>query len=360
MIVHSMQPCFGFWGSKESMVRNRRNFDFLRPLKPTVVFETYWRFAVERQNIFFRRIRGEPAPWTSDPVLRAHKFTNAYRASDRVSQYLIKHVIYTGDQSPQETLFRILLFKLFNKIETWELLKKTFGFPTTRGYDPKIYSSVLDRSMAAGNTVYSAAYIMPSGGKASPHARKHEMHLHLLHRILQSDLVDRLLETKSLGRVFQMLRQVPTFGDFLAFQYSIDLNYSELLNFDENEFVVAGPGAKDGIRKCFSDLGGLTEPDVIRLVTDHQAQCISAVGLKFTSLWGRPLKLIDVQNLFCEIGKYARLVHPEFSGISGRTRIKQKFRPSSDPLDPWYPPKWGIEVSPKVRVSELGAEAKAK
>jgi 5-hmdU DNA kinase, helical domain len=199
--------------------------------------------------------------------------------------------------------------------------------------------------MAAGNTIYSGAYIMPSGGRSSEHARKHEMHLDLLHKILCSGLAERLSEAKSLRRVFEMLREWPTFGDFLAFQYSIDLNYSEVLLFDENDFVVAGPGAKEGIQKCFSDMGGLSESDVIRLVTDRQAECLSAIGLGFPSLWGRPLKLIDCQNLFCEVSKYARLVHPEFSGISGRRRIKQKFRPSLMPLTVWYPPKWGIAVS---------------
>jgi NTP pyrophosphatase (non-canonical NTP hydrolase) len=35
-------------------------------------------------------------------------------------------------------------------------------------------------------------------------------------------------------------------------------------------------------------------------------------------------------------------MHPEVSGTSGRTRIKQKFRPHGDPIEYWYPPKWGI------------------
>ena len=48
---------------------------------------TFWRFAAERQAIFFRRFHGEPCPWTDDTILQEHKFTNAYRASDRVSQY---------------------------------------------------------------------------------------------------------------------------------------------------------------------------------------------------------------------------------------------------------------------------------
>src|SRR5260370_15643889 len=92
----------------------------IAPLKPTPVYDSYWRFAAERQRIFFRRLERRAPPWTDDPVLRAHKFTNVYRASDRVSQYLIRRGIYRSDlpDDPVEVTFRILLFKLFNRIET--------------------------------------------------------------------------------------------------------------------------------------------------------------------------------------------------------------------------------------------------
>jgi hypothetical protein len=58
----------------------------LAPAKVSEVYESYWRFAAERQAVFFRRARGETRPWTDNPVLAIFKFTNAYRASDRVSQ----------------------------------------------------------------------------------------------------------------------------------------------------------------------------------------------------------------------------------------------------------------------------------
>src|SRR6266478_3555701 len=112
------------WMFTSSSEHRAVDFRFLRPLQPTVVFTTYWRFAAERQEIFFRRLKNPDPPWTNDPVLQRHKFTNAYRASDRVSQYLIRNVIYDYDQSPEEVFFRTILFKLFNKIETWELLQK--------------------------------------------------------------------------------------------------------------------------------------------------------------------------------------------------------------------------------------------
>ncbi len=108
------------------------------------------------------------------------------------------------------------------------------------------------------------------------------------------------------------------------------------------EFVVPGPGALDGISKCFSNLGGLNTAEIIRLVADLQDAEFERLGLNFQSLWGRKLQLIDCQNLFCEISKYSRLSHPEIDGISNRKRIKQKFTENTKPIDYWFPPKWGI------------------
>jgi hypothetical protein len=84
-----------------------------REVKVTPVFDAYWQFAAERQRIFFRRHDGIAGVLTNDPVLQLFKFTNAYRASDRVSQYLIKRVIYRDDLPSDETnvFFRVLLIE---------------------------------------------------------------------------------------------------------------------------------------------------------------------------------------------------------------------------------------------------------
>ena len=320
------------------------DFSFLRPLKPTLLFTAFWRFAAERQRVFWRRVQGLPPPWTTDPVLAAYKFTNAYRASDRVSQYLIRSVIYEGPQEPRELFFRTLLFKLFNRVETWELLQREAGPLHTAGFCVKRYDRVLMAALDRGEPIYSAAYIMPSGVKGAPFARKHRMHLELLARMLRDELPERLAQTATMAQAFAALRAYPTIGDFLAYQYVTDLNYSELVNYSETEFVVPGPGALFGLRKCFADTGGLMDAEVIRMVQERQADCFAAVGVTFPSLPGRPLQLIDVQNLFCEVDKYARVAYPQFTAADGRHQIKQRFQPSAGPLPLWYPPKWGINA----------------
>jgi hypothetical protein len=122
-----------------------------------------------------------------------------------------------------------------------------------------------------------------------------------------------------------------------------------------------GPGARSGIRKCFADYGDYDEADLIRLVADSQEEEFVRRGIVFQDLWGRPLQLIDCQNLFCEVDKYARVVHPEVSGVGGRSRIKQRFQAVENPVDVWFPPKWGLNerlpsqpVTLSGRLTELG------
>lgn len=352
----SDQISFGFDlpdSGRERLIRKECSPVFPRPdlwiklsrPKPTEVFPTYWHFATLRQNVFFARVQNNPDLMPKDPIISRFKFTNAYRASDRVSQYLINHVIYDQKWSREDTFFRILLFKLFNKIETWESLKHSFGEITWSDYSFEHYSSVLSKLMDNGERIYSAAYIMPSGRSAFGYERKHLNHLKLLESMMIARLPDRVAQMPDLESVYRLLREFPCIGPFTGYQYTIDLNYSELVNFSENDFVEAGPGALDGIAKCFSDLGDYHASDIIRYMTDSQEDAFKLFDLDFRSLWGRPLHLIDCQNLFCEVDKYARVAHPDVTGLSGRTRIKQAYKASPRNLEtPKYPPKWGLDT----------------
>ena len=70
------------------------------------VYDLYWYFACERQNIFWKKINGESAPWTNDKILQEYKFCNSYRVNDRVSQYLLKNVVQAvADKLYVETKF---------------------------------------------------------------------------------------------------------------------------------------------------------------------------------------------------------------------------------------------------------------
>ncbi len=324
----------------------------LESLEPTEVFDTYWKFAVRRQEILMRRVRGDRSPWTDDPVLKQYRFTNAYRVCDRVSQYLIRNVIYSEGYSETDTIFRILLMKTFNRIDTWELLNQCLGSIEYSTFDECRYGEVLTEARSCGARIYSPAYIMPSVGSVFGYKEKHRNHLSLIRRIIESGFVSSIKRASGLQEVYDLLRSYPGLGPFLAFQYTIDLNYSDVIDFDENEFVVAGPGALDGISKCFSNTEGVSAEQIIAAVTVSQEKEFAKRGLQFPLLGRRWLHLIDCQNLFCEISKYARVAHPQAEGLSGRTRIKQSFHPLKKPVILSFPPKWHIDLSWEVGSGE--------
>ncbi|MFN6563298.1 MAG: nucleotide kinase domain-containing protein [Nostoc sp. ChiSLP01] len=307
------------------------------------IFDTYWRFAAMRQEVFFNKINNLPPPWTSDPIINTYKFCNAYRASDRVSQYLIKNVIYDGNRSKneEEVIFRILLFKIFNKIETWEYLEKQLGeYIRLSNFDFNVYSNILQEAMNLRYVIYTSAY-MSCASKEFGYDKKHQNHLALIDKmVVQDRVVNSIIKAKSFEAIFQIIQEYPLLGKFMAYQLATDINYSEIINFDENSFTIAGPGAERGINKCFIDTAGKTYTDIIHWMTENQEKEFQRLGLNFQSLWGRPLQAIDCQNLFCETDKYCRAAFPDLK--SNRKKIKSKFTPTSEQIDYFYPPKWRI------------------
>ena len=309
-------------------------------MEATEVFDAYWYLAAERQNIFMQRIQSKPRPWTDDSILKAYRFTNAYRASDRVSQYLLRRVLYNDTYDGPNTVLRTLLFKIFNRITTWEHLVEYAGEPTISTFNFKTYSKILDICLDRGKRLFSAAYIMPN--PKFGYTRKHHNHLALLENLIRTDKIDAILKARSLKNLYNMLTSIPSFGPFLAYQYAIDLNYSPHFNFDEMDYVVPGPGALRGIAKCFTDTGGLEPAEVIRAVTNAAPEYTSHLSRPFRDLWGRPLQLIDCQNIFCEVDKYARVAYPDINNDNTPSRIKQNYTSDPAPLILGYPPKWGL------------------
>ncbi|MET7297278.1 nucleotide kinase domain-containing protein [Streptomyces griseoloalbus] len=314
-----------------------------RELRPTPVFDTYWRFASARQAVYEARLARRAQPWTDDPILAGHRFTNCFRAADRVSQAVIGDVIYQGPQEWEDVFFRTLLFKIFNKESTWRLISREVGEVRWEAYDYRVYDQVLSAAFGRGERLYSAAYIVPPPQLGEE--RKHRNHLRLLEMMMTSRAPEKVLSAPTLREAYEVLLGYPAIGPFLAYQFVIDLNYAAEMSFSEMDFVVPGPGARDGIRKCFGPAADGIEAEVIRYMADTQDEHFARLGLPFSGLRGRPLQLIDCQNLFCEVDKYARVAHPDIAGISGRSRIKQTYRSSTAPVPAWFPPKWGLNGS---------------
>ena len=186
---------------------------------------------------------------------------------------------------PERRCFsELILFKFFNRVDTWERLESKIGPIVWKEFEFDRYAKILDSIAEQQRPIYSAAYIMPS--PSFGYRRKHRNHLRLFQHMMLDGAPFRIERARSLQEVFEILRSYPSLGNFLAFQFAIDLNYSAMLDFSEMDFVVAGPGARSGIRKCFADTGGLDDADVIRAVTEMADREFDRLGLSFRTLVG--------------------------------------------------------------------------
>ena len=314
------------------------------PVPRPRIYDLYWYFASERQRMFERRVAGEPGPWTEDPILREFKFCNVFRAADRVSQYMIRDVCYHGEPCANEDrLFQITAFRTFSKTATWRTARDILGrYPTLDDLADGSFGSALDQARERNGGLYTGAFIL-CATDAYGQSAKHRNHVELFrHMFLHDQLGARLLEAKSLREVYRLLHGYPLMGDFMSYQTATDLNYSALIDFSENDFTQAGPGALRGIRKCFEDPGDYTPAEIVLWMTERQDQEFARLGLPFGGLWGRPLHAIDCQGLFCETDKYCREAAPELA--SARKRIKARFTPAAEPVRLFFPPKWGFNA----------------
>ena len=313
-----------------------------KPIPRAPIYDLYWVFASRRQAAFERRVSGMPSPWSEDPILQRFKFCNVYRAADRVSQFMIREVACAPHHdAAADRLFRIIAFRTFSQPDTWTgVSDRLHRQPTLEDLASGAFEAALDDVKRERGGLYTGAFIL-CATKAFGFDEKHRNHVALFkHMFFERQAAEHIFNAHSLEEVVRFLEGFPLTGPFMSYQIAIDINYSDLVRFDENDYTQAGPGALRGIKKAFVDLGSYSPNDIIRRMIDVQEVEFQRLGLPFNGLWGRPLHAIDCQGLFCELDKYCREAAPDLT--SARSRIKARFSPSILPIRFFFPPKWAL------------------
>ncbi|KAI9451543.1 hypothetical protein F5148DRAFT_1003645 [Russula earlei] len=335
-----------------------------RKLKLSSVIDTLFQWMTERHAIHQRRLAGQPWPWTDDPILRQHTFTNVFRIYDRVTQYIICNVIGKGDQDLHETCFRVILFRCFNRISTWELLSAHFGELTWRDFNLAAYESVLYEEYKQNNRLYGSSYILPApelGGTSLDGSKvkvNYANHLRLLKVMMESDLPGQLARLSELSDAWERISLYPSMGAFLSFQLLLDLNMIPRLTYPE-DWAICGPGAMSCLVKIFGrEVKGVHE-EALRWL--HQTQ-----DLHFTRLGisrdRRPrigsthvLSLVDFEHSLCECDIYSRKAHPEIKGrrlhIGSRRNFSANRPPPPSAVLPngWRPVAEAVDARARMK-----------
>lgn len=189
------------------------------PVSPMLDTMFYWIY--ERHQLFLRRLQGLPPPWTDDVILQNYRFTNVSRTYDRATQFLIRNVINVGDQSHNELFFRTLLFRLFNRISTYEYLEEECGPITIANFDIKRWAKALKQLRKSRTALYTSAYQInwPDFGAETEDKPSYEKHLILIKRMLRDRMPDKIRAFRTLRGAFECIRKYSSFGGFTSYQY---------------------------------------------------------------------------------------------------------------------------------------------
>lgn len=283
-------------------------------LRTKPAFDDFWRFTAARHDVFIKRAAGAAPPWTQDVALATHGYCNVYRVLDRCSQYLIRNVIQRGPQDIEEVVFRVCLYNVFHRVETWELLCAAFPpMPTYASFDEQAYIDVLTAAKDAGAKLYTGAFQKPAHRWT---AVTHANHMWLIAAFMGAGLPQLLAECDTLADVYAELKSFPGMGPFNAWQLALDLSYTPAFHFHQADLVVPGPGALAGLNLCFhlpkTSARRAVDPrahdGAMRYMAATQAEHFARLGLSFAGLGPAhlPLQPLDIEHTLCEFTKYTR------------------------------------------------------
>lgn len=287
--------------------------------------DTFFYLMAERHRIYRKRTAGLPFPWTTDPVLLDNRFCNVYRILDRGTQYVVNEIINKGPQDHRETCFRVMLYKLFNRIPTWEYIVQKLGTPTWETFDINKYGRVL-RARLLSSPIYTSAYQIPAPKLGYP--TSHMNHLRQLQMMMDDDVPTLLLRKTCLKDAFKLIESYPGMGPFLGLQLLLDLNMTSQLDFSESEWVTCGPGSRNYLRQIFGNTVSGIENEAIAYLHITQNDHFERMGITDPPSLSpdRPgVSYVDIEHSLCECHKYVRLRKRLGSGVKSK---KEEFKPT--------------------------------
>lgn len=295
---------------KAQPVLNERNLLYL------------YNFIKRRYVIHLRKdvLKKDP-PWTTDQVLRDFRFTNIRREHDKESKWVIEHITGNPELSYEDKLLNVILFRLYNKHETAELISMPFKFSETPGWNPEWYRSLFEAALVEDpKRVFFTAAFHTVGMKNTLKKVTGESYapmriLKFIKILINEGLVDDIKACTNQQEVYQTLTDYNGIGRFLAYQFYVDMTYIAEFPFSENEFTVAGPGCVMGLNYLFEDRDGMSYEECLFWLRDNLDRLfVEELGKDWDAkrvFWDLPeedrcFNVMSLENCFCELSKYIR------------------------------------------------------
>lgn len=278
--------------------------------------KTFLRFVKERENIRLKKEAGEPAPWTKDRILQTYRFCNIRRSDDRVSRWLIRHVLL--EEFVKRSLPNFLMFTAWCRWINWpptilKVMEAGFVNPMDAPFDwPKIgrFVDKLEGKKWTGAYMISAPRGERRPGKGLFVARDviKKSFGGALPQLVQ--LFENSHPSITSEMIWQILTKHQYFGSFMAGQIVGDWGYTSLLRNADDMFHWApiGPGSRRGFNRL------INRPLKTKITSNEWRAGLWRLRYRVINHLGNnyeTLTALDVQNMLCEYDKYCRVKNGE-------------------------------------------------
>ena len=293
-------------------------------------------FMKARHDIYLDRKAGKPGPWTADPVLRDGRFCNIFRELDTVTIWIDQNIRQPYADHPH-LWFMLAIARYINWPDTLRYLMdeaEPGTWPGEEGFEPAKLTKALEDYAAAGNKVYTGAYMIRAESDPSKEWYSWTKHRYIAEIVLgrlwedreewardlepaKSGLpkVPRVPTLESVWAKFQQHRYIG-WGPFMAYEVVTDLRHTRYLRNapDIWTWANAGPGAIRGLNRLYGrDLAAKPRPEqtnaeMFKLM--KELNDLDEPG--FNATFGEPrdvnprFEMRDIEHSLCEFAKWER------------------------------------------------------
>lgn len=255
---------------------NQKRILAAEPEFDLVTLNGFMWFIKERYKIHIAKdVLRKPAPWTSDKILQGYRFSNVKREHDKQTRWLIANITDNDFLTYRQKLLNCVLFRMFNKWETMEIIGAPFKFEgRTWTFVPAQRRLREHMQQHPHFNPFSSTFSV-AGLKCglrevfTEEQPVQDMALRYMKRIADKGLIDYVRESKDQYEVFTTLNLLDGIGSSTAYQIFLDFTYIKEFPFTQDNFVYVNQSAKKGLKAIFKDRDHLTDEECVFWLRDN-------------------------------------------------------------------------------------------
>lgn len=263
----------------------------------------FFEFIQARHDIYLRKAKGLPKPWTDVQILQEYKFCNVFRELDTITIW-IENNIRQRWANHKYLWFALCVARRINLPETLaDLDELMVDWDADKAYD------ILEQRKKSGKIIYNNAYSLTTVG-LKMNKNRYTVYECLDNLWQNRENITDFLEHNdilSLESVFNLFcTGNPGFSGFLAYEIVTDLRHTRYLRNakDIMSWANAGPGAVRGLNRIY---GNSITKKINACQSNKDMQYLLLVSEVIMPTSFPKMEMRDIEHCLCEFDKYMRI-----------------------------------------------------